>query len=245
MLSLFVAICLSTALSAQRTLRELQRTKFATLREIDDGTSELRCERSARNLYVFKFEFQRDSAWQHDHKSALEYVHCTSKPKLASDLQKVLKRCGMTTTAGAGAIYLMVLHDIDPNRNLRRLIRAHHHSSDDVEDSLPDALVDIAIRRRSHEAAWALVAMKNGEYEAEMQALATYPLFISSPELIVSAISSSPFLSEQLLVLLPFGAWEAEQSALTANQVARRMERGSQGSERRLYHQIAQSRSYP
>jgi hypothetical protein len=63
--------------------------------------------------------------------------------------------------------------------------------------------------------------------------------------LIVSAISSSPFLSEQLLVLLPFGAWEAEQSALTANQVARRMERGSQGSERRLYHQIAQSRSYP
>lgn len=193
----------------------------------------------ASTLFTYTFDFERDAQWQKRHSEAIRYVHSRSKDELSRELRDVLRRRGLTTRSGAGAAYLMALHGIDAERNLHLLVQAHQHTSESVEDSLPDALADIAIRNRSLEAARSLVAMPNGEYDCEMQSIAIHRLFLAAPDLVVSSVADSPSLTKYFLELLPFGAWNAQGSMDNARRVAARMEARSTGAKRAIYRRVA------
>jgi len=204
----------------------------------------LQVSRYTSTLFSFTFDFQRDAAWQRKHNQALEYVHHTSRAQLAVDLRNVLKKRGMDSPAGAGAAYLMVLHDIDREASLRRLEAAHQNGSVAVEESLPDAFADIAIRLHSREAARFLVAMPNGDYDCENQAIAIDRLFLVSPELLVSVVSKSPALRKTFLELLPFGAWNAQQPIEPVQIVATKHLSQSHGTELAIYRKIARMKDW-
>lgn len=197
-----------------------------------------------RTLFVVTPDFDRDAAWQKTHARALAYVHDTKPEILAKDLNEVLARTGMNSTAGAGAAYLMAMHGIEPEKNLRRLITAHRVTSEAVEDSLPEALADIAVRRHSREAARALVAMPNGDYEAEAQAMAVCKLFLADPSLIIDSVADSPSLTKGFLELLPFGAWNSEVKIEVIKQAALRSEQQAHGAWRDIYRSIAKMKDY-
>jgi hypothetical protein len=210
------------------------------------GQSASQIDQYSSTLFKFTFDFERNAAWQKKHTQALEYVHHTSHAQLAEDLRRVLKKRGMDNTAGAGAAYLMVLHDIDRGKNLRMLEAAHQNCSEVVEESLPDAFADIAIRIHSKEAARFLVEMPNGEYDSEGQAIAIHRLFLACPELLVSVVAKSPALRKKFLQLLPFGAWNAHQPIRRAQQVATKHLSQSHGAELAIYREVARMKAdYP
>ena len=201
--------------------------------------SEAQVAHWCRLLFVYRFDFDKDAAWKKQHEQALSYFRNTSRLKLAAALEEVVSKHGVRTTAGAGALYLMVLHDVNREQNLDRLIRAHRPNHyNDVDDNLPDALADIAIRLNSRKAARALVGMPNGEYFAETQAMAVHRLFMARPELLVSSVSQSPRLTKDFLQLLPFGAWNNDKKMVPAKQLAAKLARQTRGANRQIYLQI-------
>ena len=151
------------------------------------------------------------------HRRAIPFFKSLTKSELKSTLAPLAEATDAAPIWQASAAYVLALHGVDVDKNVRTIRRVSDELMDDydpwdVAQSAPAAIGDVYRRFGGVVAARQLIAMKFGDYDAENQGIEIEKAFSRDPEPFMTAVKDEPSLRPQFVEMLGFGEYELTQS---------------------------------